>query len=109
MLLALSLAAWPALVLAALRVRVSASSWLVWLGDRSYAIYLLNIPIIFFVAYSTGGLAEDRTSMILAQVLLVIANLAAADLVYRNFELPARRVIRLFFDRQSAVPTTLAS
>ncbi|MBS0476473.1 MAG: acyltransferase [Proteobacteria bacterium] len=103
MILLLSLGAWPALIMVALRSSLCASPALVWLGDRSYAIYLINMPLVFFIAYSTGGLAEDRISILAAQILLVAANLALADLVYRHFELPMQRAVQRQFARHSTV------
>ncbi|MDE2412507.1 MAG: acyltransferase [Sphingomonadales bacterium] len=90
----LSLVAWPALLLLALRSSTMTARPLLWLGDRSYAIYLLHMPMIDFVAFGAGGLTADRQTILVAQFGLAACTLAAADLTYRRFELPARKWVR---------------
>ncbi|NOU02892.1 MAG: hypothetical protein HOO94_04500 [Novosphingobium sp.] len=98
----LSLLAWPALILVTLRARFMTARPLVWLGDRSYAIYLLHMPMIDIVAFGAGGLRGDPLTMLGAQLGLAAVTLGAADLVYRRFELPARRAIRSAWLRRGA-------
>jgi peptidoglycan/LPS O-acetylase OafA/YrhL len=101
--LVLSLLAWPALVLASLRSAFLASRPLRWLGDRSYAIYLLHAPIIDGVRASTNGLEGSLFNLVAGHAGLMAATLVTADLVYRRFELPARTAIRsAWADRATA-------
>lgn len=99
---ALSLLAWPALILLTLRVRFMTARPLVWLGDRSYAIYLLHMPMIDIVAFGVGGLSGDPVTILAAQFGLAVVTLGAADLVYRRFELPTRTAIRRAWLRRGA-------
>lgn len=107
--LGLSLLAWPALILLTLRWRFMTAKPLVWLGDRSYAIYLLHMPMIDIVAFGAGGLSGDPATMLAAQFGLIAVTLGAADLVYRRFELPARRAIRGAWLRRSAAAIPAAA
>ncbi|SEK05109.1 acyltransferase [Achromobacter sp. NFACC18-2] len=68
-----------------------AFSPLIWIGERSYSIYLCHLPIILFVRETmqrTLGLANTPTNQAIA--LLSVACLVAlcADLSYRYIELP---------------------
>ena len=91
----LTLVAWPALLLLALRVPALSARPLLWLGDRSYAIYLLHMPLIDLVHYcSRGGLDGSAASMISAHLGLVAITLLLADITWRWFELPMRKRVR---------------
>ncbi|MBS0476472.1 MAG: acyltransferase [Proteobacteria bacterium] len=92
--LPLTLLAWPALLLLGLRLPLLSAKPLTWLGDRSYAIYLLHIPMIDFVAFSTGGVRGGDMAIVAAHIGFAACTLAAADLTYRRFELPARKWVR---------------
>lgn len=95
----LCLLAWPALLLLALRLRWMGSAPMRWLGDRSYAIYLVHYPLLLLVerawAPFGGGMGTVWTvTLAFAALVLVLA-----DLSYRLVELPARRAIRAARDR----------
>jgi peptidoglycan/LPS O-acetylase OafA/YrhL len=102
--LPLTLLAWPALLLLGLRLRFLSAKPLTWLGDRSYAVYLLHIPMIDFVAFSTGGIKGGPLAILAGHLGLAACTLAAADLVYRRFELPARKAVRSLWQRHRAAP-----
>jgi peptidoglycan/LPS O-acetylase OafA/YrhL len=64
----------------------------VWLGQHSYAMYLIHIPAMFFLRESAYRLGLDMGEFSLASAVLalgLIAGLAAAN--YRWIETPMRR------------------
>ena len=71
---------WVVLVVAAIRdgvaSRIMSTGVLVWLGTRSYAIYLFHWPLIELTDWHP--------------VMVVAATLAAAELSYRVVEMPVR-------------------
>ncbi|MBW8784701.1 MAG: acyltransferase [Novosphingobium sp.] len=98
--LPLTLVTWPALLLLALRLPVMESPALVWLGDHSYAIYLINLPLVQAVVSLTHG-HELSTSWIVAiQAAIVMTALVGAKLSFQWIEAPARRAIRQLWARQ---------
>lgn len=91
----LTLVAWPALLLLALRLPALSARPLLWLGDRSYAIYLLHMPLVDLVYYySRGGLDGSVASIASAYLGLAAITLLLADVTWRRFELPMRRRVR---------------
>lgn len=101
--LPLTLLGWPAALLLALRLRVMTARPLLWLGDRSYAIYLIHMPLIDSVYHSTrGGLPGGSVTVLAAHVTLAVITLILADLSWRRVELPAREAIRLAWARHQA-------
>jgi len=100
--LPLTLLAWPCLLLCALRLRAFASAPAIWLGDRSYAIYLVHMPLIELV-YHTGRLGMASTPWSLAMVYgaLVLTTLVLADILFRKLERPARDVIRRWWGHRA--------
>lgn len=83
----LALLAWPAALLLALRSPLLDHPVLHWLGDRSYAIYLIHLPVVLTLArldaHGAGALAAA-----------VAVTLVLADLSFRWLEQPARAAIR---------------
>ena len=63
----------------------------VWLGDRSYGLYLWHFPVIL-VVYERGTalLPPDTTHIGFRLVVIVLLSLALASLSYRFVEVPAR-------------------
>lgn len=91
---ALSLLVWPSLVLLALRIPLLESRPLIWLGDRSYVIFLMHVPLLDAALRITGKL-EGGAPFILGTTLLYgLAVLILSELVYRLAEVPTRRMIR---------------
>jgi len=97
------LLAWPAAILLALRLPLLASPVMLWLGDRSYAIYLIHVPVYTLlgnlalgwgITGSAGWLALTMAAWVL---ILVLSNTA-----YRQLERPAQRAIRALADRPRA-------
>ena len=98
--LPLGLLAWPAALLLALRSKVMASKAMVWLGDRSYAIYLVNLPIIL-VAHRMIDLALlGAGALVVLQALLVVVVLGVSDISFRRLEMPSRGAIRRLWARR---------
>ena len=74
----------------------------VWVGQRSYAMYLIHIPVMFFIRESAFRLGVDIGEFKLVSALLalaLIAGLAAAN--YRWIENPMRRRGKELADRLS--------
>ncbi|MDE2595632.1 MAG: acyltransferase [Sphingomonadales bacterium] len=96
--LPLSLLAWPAALLLALRLPLLESRTMLWLGDRSYAIYLIHLPVINLLLRrfdsSPAGLAEPLLAITLATGITLLL----AELSFRWIEQPARRRMRLWWD-----------
>lgn len=83
---------YPALVIAAPRIRWLAKGVFTWLGDRSYSIYLLHAPVYMGanVVVFGGTLIPDGSvwpSLICAWIAILILS----DISYRKFEGPLRR------------------
>lgn len=93
-LLPLGLLAWPAALGLALRWPVMESRAMLWLGDRSYAIYLVHMPLVEWVTDHYGKLAIGPGTALLVFAGFVAAVLALSDLSLRFVERPARRAIR---------------
>ena len=60
---------------------------LVWIGRRSYGIYLWHWPVILFMDPATGG-TLGRWPLVMLQV---VVTMAAAEASYRLVETPVRR------------------
>ena len=102
-LLPLGLVVWPAVLLLALRLPVMESGVMLWLGERSYAIYLLNmaviravdawVPVARLAGWQQAGLMVGSAAAVLA----------LGELAGRGLETPARRAIRGVFARRARV------
>lgn len=68
---------------------------LIWIGERSYAIYLVHVPSYFLVRefwhrYSSGAApTHDQFALFTVSALLLVLTLS--DINYRFVELPLRR------------------
>ena len=96
----LSLTAWPALLLAAMKIQLLNSSPFRWLGNLSYSIYLIHAPVyvgLNIFVFSGDGVPEDQRVM--AVVFAVACTLLLSHLSYYYAELPARKWIRSYLDR----------
>lgn len=91
---ALGLLAWPALVALALRLPLLESRPALWLGDRSYAIYLIHMPVIEFAAKRFGPFGPAPAELIVASLAVALLTGLLADAALRRVENPARRAIR---------------
>lgn len=86
--------AWPAIVVLALRSDILKAAPFVWLGDRSYTIYLMHIPI-YAIALNLAERAsiESRNAWLAATLISWAAILLLSDALYRRYERPARQMI----------------
>ena len=98
--LPLALVAFPATLLLGLRVRVLGSKPLIWLGDRSYAIYLIHVPLRELVLHLHGPFGGGAVQVALVWAGFVAATLVLADLSLRFIENPARRAIRSAWEQR---------
>ncbi|WP_232495945.1 acyltransferase family protein [Novosphingobium kaempferiae] len=103
-LLPLTLLAWPALLLLALRFPALGSRPMLWLGDRSYAIYLVHYPLILLLERWHGPFGGGLWTVALVTASYTAVVLVLSDLSFRFVEGPARRAIRAGFRARLAVP-----
>ncbi|MCP3370912.1 acyltransferase family protein [Bradyrhizobium cajani] len=82
-------------------------SILVWIGTRSFGLYLMHNPVIAFVreTWERSHPGEVPTGVMRAVIILAVVGLLAllSDLSLRYFELPLRRYGKKIVDRRNAV------
>jgi peptidoglycan/LPS O-acetylase OafA/YrhL len=99
--LALDLLAWPAALLLALRWPALESRAALWLGDRSYAIYLIHMPVIELAAKRFGPVSGGTLTVVAFHAALAVIVGLLADAALRRIELPARHLIRHAWPRRA--------
>ncbi|MEZ5735249.1 MAG: acyltransferase [Novosphingobium sp.] len=112
--LPLTILAWPAALLLALRLRAMETAPLRWLGDRSYSIYLIHQPIVYSVGAFYGRIAGPDWVIWGVHALFIAVVLLLSDISYRFFERPCRTAIREAWERRRKsrerdLPATAAS
>lgn len=93
-LLPFGLLAWPAALLLAMRIRWFESAPLVWVGDRSYAIYLVHYPVLNFFIAGLSPLRHDTVQIIALYAVYGAVVFAVSDLALRLIERPGRKAVR---------------
>ena len=96
----LTLLTWPAALLLAMRINGLASAPLLWLGTRSYAIYLIHQPVIALVRKSFGVIGGGTIIIVAVHLALIAVVLALSDLALRMIERPAQRAILAWSQRR---------
>jgi peptidoglycan/LPS O-acetylase OafA/YrhL len=74
------------------------SSWDRWVGELSYPIYLLHVPMKWVLLAARGVDAKDAAQV--SGIALVAATLAAAGLMVAAIDRPLERFRRRRFERQ---------
>ena len=99
-----ALLVFPAATVLGLRLRLLESWPLVWLGERSFALYLIHIVPLGLILNTYGQLGSSAGAVIGGHLGFAVLNLALADLAYRHLEIPARRAIRIAWQRRQMRP-----
>lgn len=90
----------PAAVVLALRTAWLESPVLLWLGDRSYAIYLIHLVPRDLYLRGHGQLGGSAAEIVLGHLVFAGVSLILADIALRWIEMPARRQIRAAWERR---------
>jgi len=93
-LLPLDLLAWPSALLLVLRIRTFEARPLLWLGDRSYGIYLVHYPVLNLFFAALGKSHASWTGVIALYATFSIVVLALANVALHLVERPGRRAVR---------------
>ncbi|MBC2666898.1 acyltransferase [Novosphingobium flavum] len=102
-----ALLVFPAALLFGLRQGLLECRPLIWLGDRSYAIYLIHlVPRDLFLAWHGPLAGAGLGGIVLGHVVFAAVSLLLADLAFRWIEMPARRLIRAAWSQRARRPVT---
>ncbi|WNC91071.1 acyltransferase [Paraburkholderia sp. FT54] len=83
--------------------RSPVASPLVWLGERSYSVYLCHLPMILFtreVMARTTGLSVNFRNIVFGAVLAGSLVIICGELSYRFIEVPFQRLVRERMERR---------
>jgi len=72
--------------------------WLVLLGDASFALYLIHLPVIQFVSQRWENM-DDQPPVLLVALGLVVGCVGLSVVVYRLVEVPLLRIVRREVER----------
>lgn len=103
-----ALLVFPAALVLGLRLAWLESRPLVWLGDRSYALYLIHVPLLQLMVSLHGRLPGTPASLVLGFAGFVGGTLLLSDLALRFVEYPSRTWIRAVWARRRKPAPALA-
>jgi peptidoglycan/LPS O-acetylase OafA/YrhL len=96
---------------------VLAATPLVWLGKRSYSIYMVHAAVLLVLEYAVSAFGPQRLqkldvllpglSATLTLMFLVTLVLALSELTFKYVEGPGSRIVRRLFSRESALGRAL--
>lgn len=104
-LLPLTLLSWSSAVVLALRLPLLDRGAFQWLGERSFGLYMVHMPVLQAVDTFWPPHGLNATGLGLTQSLIVLLSLLAAEAAYRLVEVPARRAIRARWSARHASDT----
>lgn len=107
-LLPLDLLAWPAALLLVLRMRIFEAPPLLWLGERSYGIYLIHYPVLRIFFAALGKSQASTMSVFALYLIFAIVVLALSDVALRVVERPGRRAVREAWIKRRPAPPAAA-
>jgi peptidoglycan/LPS O-acetylase OafA/YrhL len=96
----LTLLGWPVLLLLAMRLPLFETAPLRWLGDRSYSIYLIHVPLLQLATAQFGKLGGGGLILIGVHFAFAAAVLLLSEAAWRWIEYPARGAIRRAWERR---------
>jgi len=83
------------------------ASKLKWLGDRSYSIYLVHMPLLYIAKYSPWARIGDNENRVIQSILAVIASISLGALSYSKIENRYRNQDKNIFLKAKSIATTL--
>jgi peptidoglycan/LPS O-acetylase OafA/YrhL len=103
-----ALLVFPAALVLGLRCAWLESRPFVWLGDRSYALYLIHLPLLQLAVSLHGRLPGTAGCLVLGFAGFIGATLLLSHLALHFVEYPAREAIRVAWRRRRKAAPTLA-